>query len=106
MSTNAGPSLWMKHLGKALRTRVRFPAPPQPTMGQRNRKMRSGDVQLVASTITGMVLAEAFVSTRANGCRLFVMRLDGVPHSPAWSGRDGPAVYAEVASGIVKRSWS
>lgn len=53
-----------------------------------------------------MMLAEAFVVARAADCRLVVSKLDGVPHSPAWSGRGSAPVFVDVALGIVRRSWT
>lgn len=59
----------------------------------------------VAHEIVGMMLAQAFVVTRAAGLELCVNKLDGVPH-PHVSRSGADPINVDVVGGFVRKSWA
>ena len=104
-----------------LRTRVRFPAPPQDqsysqsaehwkeNMSEntyRSAKGRRLDgsalAARVAQELNGMLLAQAFIVAKSAGFRLRVNKLDGVPRETYVF---DDTVHVDVIGGFVRKSW-
>ena len=66
---------------------------------------QAGLANAIAQDVTGMMLAQAFVTIRRMGCRLVINRLDGVPHRTTPLSKNVQVIYVDVVGGSVRKSW-
>lgn len=60
----------------------------------------------VAAHLTGMTLAQAYMSAKSSGLTLKIRKHDGVPRGPSWDdARRNDRVIVDVVKGCVARSW-
>ncbi len=62
-------------------------------------------VAAVAREVNGMMLAQAFITTKSAGFKLQINKSDGVPRVGQSLG-DGEKVIVDVVSGFVRKSWA
>lgn len=59
----------------------------------------------IAQEVTGMMLAQAYVVTKAAGFQLNINKLDGVPRK-AWMSDTLETVNVDVIDGFIRKSWA